>query len=103
MKTPIAAFAALSLALAPLSAQANTRAADASVSLAGLAAAPAGIFDNEDDEACERDDLDIDEFDGDDDCGGGWLWVLGAAGVMALFVILLEDGEDGDFFASPGT
>ena len=90
LKTLIASAVAASLTLAPIAAQANTRAVEASVSLAALSVPnpQVGILTPEDEE---------------DDETGAWLWVVGGAALLAAFLVLLESGEDDDDFASPGT
>ena len=90
LKTLIASAVAASLTLAPIAAQANTRAVEASVSLAALSVPnpQVGILTPEDEE---------------DDETGAWLWIVGGAALFAGFLILLESGEDEDPFASPGT
>lgn len=95
LKSVLASIAAFGLAVAPIAAQAGTRAADAVVSL-DLAA---GQY--QDDDICEDNDAGLSEDDWNDLCGeGGWWWLVGGAILIALGFVIAGDADEDN--ASPG-
>ena len=100
MRPLVSCVAALALVSMPVTAQANSRASTATVSLVSAAQEPetlarmAAASDMMQDD-CDDDGI-VNDLDDDDDCGGGLAWlVYGGVGIALIAIIFAVAGSGG--------